>query len=34
MRLFEADPDLAAAENSVLAEAVSRFISAGKGEIS
>jgi ATP-dependent DNA helicase RecG len=34
MRLFEADPGLSASDNSHLAEAVSRFISAGKGEIS
>jgi ATP-dependent DNA helicase RecG len=34
MRLFEADPDLTASANSALSEAVARFISAGKGEIS
>jgi ATP-dependent DNA helicase RecG len=34
IRLFEADPGLSASENAALSEAVSRFISAGKGEIS
>lgn len=34
MRLFEADPELSEPENGPLSEAVSRFISAGKGEIS
>jgi ATP-dependent DNA helicase RecG len=33
-RLFEADPVLAAPENAHLAEAVSRFIASGRGEIS
>lgn len=34
MRLFEADPNLAAPEVLPLADAVSRFMTAGKGEIS